>query len=358
MPNELSGKIQTVTGTISRDQLGTTLTHEHLFIDLARLFTPDVDDSNYEFFHSKIDTEVLGAIRYYHQANHDNYQLLDKQTAIDEILLYKKYGGVSVVDATSIGISRNPEGLRDISHQTGINIIMGSGFYVNDAHPDYVETSSEKELAEHIISDIFEGVEGTGIRSGIIGEIGCSWPLTVNEKKVIAAAAIAQKETGGSILIHLGRDEGSPEERLEVLIENKADLSRTILGHIDRTVFDRGQLIDIAKTGCYLEWDLFGNESSVCNETLISRYFADPSINHPNDGTKLDTILDLVTEGYGNKILFAQDICTKHRLIKYGGHGYAYILRHIVPYMHSRGFTKQAIENILVNNPADVLTFL
>ena len=96
MPNELSGKIQTVTGTISRDQLGTTLTHEHLFIDLARLFTPDVDDSNYEFFHSKIDTEVLGAIRYYHQANHDNYQLLDKQTAIDEILLYKKYGGVSV----------------------------------------------------------------------------------------------------------------------------------------------------------------------------------------------------------------------------------------------------------------------
>ena len=227
---------------------------------------------------------------------------------------------------------------------------MGSGFYVNDAHPDYVEHSSEKELADQIIRDILEGVEGTGIRSGIIGEIGCSWPLTVNEKKVLAAAVIAQKETGGSILIHLGRDEGSPEEILEVLIENKADLSRTILGHIDRTVFDREQLIDIAKTGCYLEWDLFGNESSF--------YSLNPSINHPNDGTKLNTILDLVIEGYGNNILFAQDICTKHRLIKYGGHGYAYILRHIVPYMYAKGFNKQAIENILVNNPADVLTFV
>ena len=358
MSNELSGKIQTVTGTIGRAQLGTTLTHEHLFIDLAKLFNPNVNDSNYEFFHSKLDTQVLGAIRYYHQANHDNYQLLDKQTAIDEILLYKEYGGVSVVDATSIGISRNPEGLRDISQQTGINIIMGSGFYVNDAHPDYVGNSSEEELAEHIVRDILEGVDDSGIRSGIIGEIGCSWPLTVDEKKVLVAATIAQKETGGSILIHPGRDEGSPEEIFEVLIKNKADLSRTILGHIDRTVFDREQLIEIAKTGCYLEWDLFGNESSVCNETIISKYLANPTINHPNDGTKLDTILNLAIEGYGNKILFAQDICTKHRLIKYGGHGYAYILRHIVPYMYSKGFTKQDIENILVNNPADVLTFL
>ena len=331
MANNLSGRIQTVTGTITRKQLGTTLTHEHLFIDLARLFDPDVSDSNYDFFHSKLNTEVLGAIRYYHQANHDNYQLLDKQTAIDEILLYKKYGGVSVVDATSIGISRNPEGLRDISEQTGINIIMGSGFYVNDAHPDYVEDRSEDALAEHIIKDIINGVDGSGIKSGIIGEIGCSWPLTVNERKVLVAAVIAQKKTGGAILIHPGRDEGSPEEIFEVLIENKADLSRTILGHIDRTVFDREQLLDIAGTGCYLEWDLFGNESSF--------YRLNPSINHPNDGTKLD-------------------ICTKHRLIKYGGHGYAYILKHIVPYMYSRGFTKQAIENILVNNPADVQTFL
>ena len=144
MPSKLSGKIQTVTGTISPKQLGITLTHEHLFIDLARLFNPDIDDSNYEFFHSKLDTEVLGAIRYYHQANHDNYQLLDKQTAIDEILLYKEHGGVSVVDATSIGVCRNPQGLRDISEQTGINIIMGSGFYVNDSHPDYVENISVK----------------------------------------------------------------------------------------------------------------------------------------------------------------------------------------------------------------------
>ena len=174
--------------------------------------------------------------------------------------------------------------------------------------------------------------------------------MTVNEKKVLAASAIAQKETGSSILIHLGRNERSHEEILEVLIENKADLTRTILGHIDRTIFDREQLIDIAKTGCYLEWDLFGNESSF--------YRPNPSINHPNDGTKLKNVLDLVIKGYGNKILFSQDICTKHRLIKYGGHGYAYILKHIVPYMYSRGFTKQAIENILVNNPADALTFV
>ena len=43
--------------------------------------------------------------------------------------------------------------------------------------------------------------EDTQIKSGIIGEVGCSWPLNDNERKVLRASAIAQKFTGAPMLI-------------------------------------------------------------------------------------------------------------------------------------------------------------
>ena len=105
-------------------------------------------------------------------------------------------------------------------------------------------------------------MDDTNIRAGIIGEIGCTWPLTDNERKVLRASARAQQETGAAILIHPGRDEAAPQEIVEVLSEAGADIERTIIGHLDRTITDLDILLKLADSGCYLEWDLFGNESS------------------------------------------------------------------------------------------------
>ena len=41
-----------------------------------------------------------------------------------------------------------------------------------------------------------------------------------------------------------------------------ADLSRTVMSHIDRTMFSDDALLQLAKRGCYLEYDLFGIECS------------------------------------------------------------------------------------------------
>ena len=352
MPSsDVIGKVQTVLGPIEPGDLGTTLTHEHLLIDLSVLYqTPPVEASAKDIFYSPLTQETLGYIRHHHAANYDNSRLLDVDTAIDEAGLYKQYGGVSLVDATSIGISRDPLGLARISRATGVNIVMGAAFYVDVAQPPYVSERSDEELAEQIVRDVTEGVDGTGIRSGIIGEVGCSWPLTDNERKVLRAAAIAQRATGAPILIHPGRDETSPLRIIDVLDEAGADLSRTIIGHLDRTVFEHSTLTAIGEAGCYFEWDLFGSESSYYRMNL--------DIQHPNDGTKLDDISWLISEGYGEKIVIAHDICSRHRLLKYGGHGYFYILAQIVPMMRRRGFSEESIQNILVNNPASILTFV
>ncbi|MCH7654166.1 MAG: aryldialkylphosphatase [Chloroflexi bacterium] len=347
--SNIAGKVQTVLGPIEPDALGVTLTHEHLLVDLSVIHTEPAQASATGFYHEPVSMKALGRIRHYGQANLDNSRLLDIDTAIEEASLYRQNGGDTLVDATSVGIRRDPQGLARISRATGVNIVMGSSFYVDVAHPAYVNDASEHELARQIVNDVAEGVDGTRIRSGIIGEIGCSWPLTENERKVLRASAAAQRTTGAPILIHPGRDETSPIDIIGVLTEAGADLNRTIIGHLDRTVFLHETLQKIAEAGCFLEWDLFGQEQS--------HYPLNPDIAMPNDSKRMDDITWISSQGFGRKIVVSHDICSKHRLEKYGGHGYSYIIAHIVPRMRSRGINEEAIQALLVANPRDALTF-
>ena len=78
----------------------------------------------------------------------------------------------------------------------------------------------------------------------------------------------------------------------------------------------------------------------------------------PSDAQRLGYVASMVAEGYGDKIVIAQDICTNHRLVKYGGHGYGHIVENIVPRMRRKGFTEESIEAIMVHNPASALTLV
>ena len=345
----IAGKAQTVLGPIDPSQLGVTLTHEHLLIDMSPLFDPPEQAGAKGFYYKPVSLENVGRIRHWSERNLDNVQLTDLETAIDEANIYKQYGGSTLVDATSIGIKRDATGLARISRGTGVHIIMGASYYVDAAHPAEMDEMSEDDVVRQIVTDVIEGVDGTVYKSGVIGEVGCSWPLMPNERKALRASARAQRITGAPILIHPGRDEAAPLEIIEVLREAGADLERTIIGHLDRTVFLHDTLRKIAESGCYMEWDLFGTEESY--------YGANPAIDMPGDGKRMDDIAWIAAQGYGDKILVAHDICTKSRLERYGGHGYAYIPGRIVPRMISRGFSEDLIDDILVNNPAAVLTF-
>ena len=164
-------------------------------------------------------------------------------------------------------------------------------------HPDNMDSWSVDAIAQRIIGDIIDGVDGTEIKAGIIGEVGCTWPLTENERKSLTAAAVAQRETGAAILIHPGRHPDAPAEILEILARGDADISRVIMGHLDRTVFDMDTLLRIAVSGCYLEWDLFGNEGS---------YYPLAELDMPSDAQRLDFIRGMVTAGFGDKIVIGR----------------------------------------------------
>ena len=345
----LSGKAQTVLGPVAPEVLGRTSSHEHLLLDFTFVFRPPTEASERYKAYQPVTMENLGWVRYDPFRNRDNLLTLDEDVAISEALLFKRAGGGTMVDTTSVGLRRDPLAIARISRATGINVVMGSGYYVDVTHPEDMDEKTVEEITREIVADITTGVGTTGIRSGIIGELGCSWPLTANERKGLLAGAQAQQETGAPLTIHPGRNERAPFEILDILEEAGADLSRTIMCHTDRTIFDDTTLLELAGRGCNIEYDFFGWEVS---------YFSYSPYDMANDAQRLNSLKLLVDNGYGERVLMAHDMFGKHRLVKYGGHGWAHILQNIVPRMAEKGFSQDDVENILVRNPARLLTFI
>lgn len=347
-PSQLSGKAQTVLGLVPPETLGPTMTHEHLVINLSCRFTEPTHASMRGLAFQPVSWDNLGWVRYHWTNNLDNLSLTDDEMAIREAMLYKIAGGGTIVDATTIGIGRDPIALARVARATGLNIIMGAGFYVGLVHPPDMDERTESQLASQMIGEILTGADDTDVRAGIIGELGCSWPLTDNERKVLRAAARAQRETGSAILIHPGQNERAPAEIISILSEAGADISRTIIGHLDRTIRDIDTLKQLARSGCYLEYDMFGTEPS---------WYLNSDVDIPSDTQRIDLIRRLIAEGMRDRILIAHDICTKTRLVSYGGHGFGHILENVAPRMRRKGVEEEDMQAILVGNPRRVLTF-
>ncbi|MBI3989935.1 MAG: phosphotriesterase-related protein [candidate division NC10 bacterium] len=345
----LSGRVQTVLGPVASEAMGVTLPHEHLLVDISCVFTEPQAASDKALASQPVGLENLGWVRYHWTSNLDNLKLLDEPMAVEEALRYRWAGGQTIIDPTNIGLGRDPAGLARIARATGLQIVMGAGYYVGLTHPPEMGGKRDEELAQEIIRDVTEGVGETGIRAGLIGEIGCSWPWTENEQKSVRAAVWAQRETGAPLMIHPGRHEKAPMEILEVVRQEGGELHRTIMCHIERTITEPRQLFDLAATGCYLEYDLFGLESS---------YFPfNPAFDLPSDGQRMEQVTQLIEAGHLAQLLLSHDICTKVRLTKFGGHGYHHLLVNIVPRLRRKGLDEAAILTLLVENPRRAFTF-
>jgi phosphotriesterase-related protein len=213
-------------------------------------------------------------------------------------------------------------------------------------YPD-LDQKSVEEIAEEIERDIIIGVGNTKVCSGIIGEIGCSWPLQEVEKKVLKAVAIAQQYTGAPLSIHPGFNERAPFEIIKILEKCGADITRTIMDHMGVTIQSNKALLKLAKTGCYMEYDNFGRE-----------YDAFRPYKYVNDVERIGHILKLVEKGFRDQILIARDVYKKIDLVSYGGGGYASILTSVVPKLIDYGISQESIEKITIDNPKRILTFV
>ena len=357
----MAGSVWTVTGPMKPEQLGTAIMHEHIFIDFwldkAPGFNAPVTDV--DVWNQKLTLENLHLDREGKRIK-DNYLLTDENLAVSELQYFKNLGGQTVVDVTSIGLGRDPLALRRVANAAGLNIVMGAGWYQKAYHPKDMDLRTLEDLTEEIIQDVVQGVNGTGIRSGIIGEVGINGnPLTTNEIKSIKASARASRTTGAAITFHQG---GTDREKLEVasiLGEEGADLNRVVFGHSNSYASDMPLLLELLELGVYIQFDTLGRVGAP-----VARYpnNFDQGLNRlypaANDVLVAEAIPHIIQAGYEDRLLLSQDVCFKTHLKAYGGTGYSFVMEKFLPYLRTVGVTDQQINKMMVENPMRVLTFV
>lgn len=355
MDDTPTGQIMTVAGPIDPDDLGTTIMHEHLFIALTKQVAPTERSpaSDVALWGEKLTLENLHLART-RRSIFDNWILSDEELAIREAMEFRKMGGDSIVEMTSTGIHRDPVGLLRVSRATGLNIVMGSGWYQKAYHPPDMDELTVEDMGEEIVRDVTVGVRDTGIRSGVIGEVGVQGgPIEPNEVKSIRASVRASRATGAAISFHLGGQGREKFQTLAIMDEEGVDRSRVIYGHSDSSAGDIPLLLELLKEGVYVQFDLMGR---VGVPLELEPSDGGVGLSLPLTALVAAAIPRLIAAGHVDQILLSQDVCTKVQLKAYGGTGYSYILETFLPHLRRRGVSEEHIRKMMVENPRRVLT--
>jgi phosphotriesterase-related protein len=307
--------VVTVLGTVAPQELGVTLMHEHLLINLL----------------PELRLEGL---------------LNDVPLAIQELTRFRKAGGRTIVDVTNASLGRDPEALRVISDKAGINVVIGCGLYRHQYYDsEWVDRMSTNSLADWIVRELIEGIDGTRIRAGIIGEIACDEWITAQEERVFRAAARAHQQTGVTISTHAARWPVGLAQ-LDLLAEEGVDPHRVIIGHCDTVASVKwtsvNQVTDyheaLARRGAYVQFDTIRRTSD-----------------HDLD-VRVRYVTNLLDKGYGSQILLSHDVCFRSALRAYGGGGYDFIFTDFIPRLQEARVTQEQINMLLIANPRRALT--
>ena len=254
--------IQTVLGKVDPVEVGKVMFHEHILFDLV----PPHSTGNRD---RTITMEDRWQIDYLSNRYAANAHQLDIEVAIGEIHAYAQDGGSLIVDQSAMGLDRHPQGLKAVSQCTEVHIVASTGTYTLHYLDPALLKLDQFELGRLFVEELQRGMDGTTIRAGLIGEIGCSWPLETFERRALAAAAIAQRTTGAAISVHPGMHRDACSEILHILSENGAELDRVILCHMDRTLPDGKGVRALLQAGVNVEWPKFNVKK---NYELILRY--------------------------------------------------------------------------------------
>jgi phosphotriesterase-related protein len=336
----------TVTGPVSTDEMGITLPHEHLLLDMNWPgLWPDVSDRP-NLVWEPVTITNLGALRRNYMAVRDNAILDDVVEMSEEVAHFHTLGGGTIVEMTTLGLAPDPAGLREISQLTGVHIIAGTGFYTEETLTPAEASIDVEAMRAMMVRDLTEGFPGTGVRAGVIGEIALSHPMTPTEERALRAAGRAHKETGATVCVH-----GICPEAVEALREEGADLSRVVACHQDGTTPERAK--PMLDQGIYIEFDCFGHEFYCDN----GAYDTDWPWSFSSDTDRVAGLVKMVEAGYTDQLLLSQDICVKMQLRRYGAYGYAHILENIVPMLLRSGITQEQIDTMMMRNPARLFPF-
>lgn len=305
-----TGRVMTVLGEIDPGDIGVTLSHDHILVDgwgLRQLYEAILDD---------------------------------EQIALAELVRFREAGGRTICDPTNNGLGRDPEALARLSRASGVNIVMGAGWYREMVYPPEITTSSTAELAELLVREIVDGVDGTGVRPGFIGEIGTErGHITPHAERVFRAAGRAHARTGVPILTHTTHWGELALEQLDLLGEEGVEPGSVIVSHLgDRKGVDH--MLPIVDRGAWINID---------NLAFVDGYA-------PLE-FRIDNIAEMCRRGLGERVMLSNDICELGQLSAYGGVGYDNVITNVIPLLREQGVSDADIHQMTVVNPGRAFAF-
>jgi phosphotriesterase-related protein len=348
--SDARGRVMTVLGPIEPDALGTTLIHEHILFDLLVYHEQRFGPGKAEPLPDEpLGIEHLWVLRHNVARLRDNVHQQDLDVAEAELRRFKEVGGGTIVEVSSDGLAPNPAGLAELAGRTGLNIVAGTGYYIGASHPPELADRRVEQVAEEMLRDVLEGIPGSGVRAGVLGEIGTTEPLASTERVVLKATGRVQAETGAAIVLHPDSVHRTYEQiarTLDILATAGAALDRVIISHCDDRLHPNYDSYGkLAVLGCTLAFDTFGKHS----------YYAVRRRQYPSDEQRIATIARLVDDGLAGSVTLSHDACYKTDLTRWGGDGYGHIPRNIVPRLRQAGVSDEAIQQMLVENPRRLL---
>jgi len=341
-----SGKAMTVRGTIAVADLGFTLMHEHILNDCRCWWNTPREPERAYLGAGPVSIEMLGELRMDPFVNLHNCTLDDEELAIAELKPVAALGGRTVVDPTCGGIGRDPVALQRISRATGLNIVMGGGFYLESSHPPEVAEMSAGDIADRVVREALEGVDETGVRIGLIGEIGVSADFTPAERKSLRGAAAAQLRCGLPLMVHLPGWFRLAHEVLDIVEQEGGDVRHTVLCHMNPSGEDTDYQFALARRGALIEYDMIG----------MDFWYADQGVQCPSDEENARAIKRLIDAGFADRVLMSQDVFLKMMLTRYGGFGYAYLQKHFFSRLKRHGLSDEVIKALMIENPRRVFS--
>ena len=339
------GKIETVLGPIEEKQLGVIAPHEHFFIDTTFEAQVPSTPEELELFNSPVSIRNIDVLRRNPFLVKDNMVLEDLDTIVYEVSRFKKAGGDTIVDLTNIGIKRDLKKIRQVSERTGVNVIAGCGLYTGLTIEEPFRSMTAEQLARHMIREIQFGEEETGIKPGVIGEIGTSEVVDEIERKGLLAAAWANLETGLPIYIHTYPWSRASLDAIKILTDEGVKPEQICICHLD-VEFDEEYLNLVFDTGAYAMFDDFGKEYYFAAADAV--FSGGP---FETDLDRVRMIIRMIAQGHTDRLMLATDVCLKSLLHSYGGWSYDHIFTNITVMMENEGISKEDIDTILMKNP-------
>ena len=307
--------VETVTGPVAASELGFTLSHEHVIVGF-----PGIKQTYPEL----MDWEGI------------------ESGGIEKLSEAHSEGLNSIMDATPFELGRDVEMLRRVSEGSGVNIVTSTGTYVDI--PRLIWFTHPDRMAAVYMREIIEGIEGTGIKAGMIKVAANNYELSDAEVMVLRAASRASNETGIPITTHTQPQNRVGEPQWRVFAEEGVDPARVCIGHSsDSTEFD--YLEGLAREGVFLGMDeLPGHQ-----------------LNEPWR-EKCDMIKRLIDAGFAGQLMLSHDWSVKkhpddswgaseekHALVN--PDDYAFVGRNVLPYLREQGVDEEAIRLMTVENP-------